>query len=101
MRDRVAYTSFEARVIELYEKGKLRVTLLDKLARRYCHVEMDSAGSQYLLTQDGQDLQQLCIGIIDPLFPLVFRGCADDHEEYWERELQKWTEITRQRWGWR
>ena len=101
MRDRTTYASFEAKVIAFYERGKLVSSLLDKLANRYRNVEMDSAGSQYLISKDGQDLQQICIGLVDPSFPLVRRGCADDHEEYWARELQKWNEITRQRWDWR
>lgn len=98
---RFAYAAFEESIIELYERRILTLGLLDRIANRYRQVNIDSAGSQYLQTQDGKDLYQICIELVDPTFPIAVRGSSEDHDEYWEKELKKWQEIVYNRWGWR
>lgn len=100
MARRAAYASFEKTVLELYEQGVLTLERLERLAEQYRTIEIDSAGSQYLRAYDGKDLHQICIELVEPALPLVARGSSEDHEEYWEKELKKWEEIARQRWGW-
>lgn len=100
MDRRVAYASFEKIVLDMYERGALTLEHLERLAEQYRTMHIDSAGSQYLRAQDGKDLHQICIELMDPTFALVERGSSEDHEEYWEQELKKWEEIARQRWGW-
>lgn len=100
MNKRTAYAVFERTILDLYERKVLTVDLLDHIASRYRLVGIDSAGSQYLRTQDGKDLIQICIEVIDPTFPTFARGSSEDNEEYWERELKEWEMIVQRRWGW-
>ena len=100
MKRRAAYAAFEKMILDLYERKILTSGLLDSIASQYCLEGIDSAGSQYMLTRDGKDLHQICIELVDPIFPIVTRGSSEDHEEYWEQELKKWEEIVRKRWGW-
>ncbi|GHO48008.1 hypothetical protein [Ktedonospora formicarum] len=99
-RKREAYATFEKTVLDLYEQSTLTLEQLNRIARQYQDVEIDSAGSQQRLTFDEKDLAQVCIELEDPSFPLATRRSHDDHDEYWERELQKWEEVIHQRWGW-
>lgn len=98
---RAAYANFEKTVLYLYDQGLLTLGFLDYIAERYRLVSMDSAGSCYVRAQDGKDVRQVCIALVDPTFPLVTEGSSEDHEEYWEQEQKKWEEIVRKRWGWR
>jgi hypothetical protein len=100
MKKRAAYATFEKTILDLYQRKILTLHLLDRIAHQYRLIGIDSAGSQYLQARDGKDLHQICIELADPLFPIVTRGSSEDHEEYWERELKKWGEIVRERWGW-
>lgn len=100
MDRRAAYASFEKTVLDLYERGMLTLERLERLAKPYRAMEIDSAGSQYVRASDGKDLHQVCIELIDPTLALVARGSSEDDEEYWEKELKKWEEIVRQRWKW-
>lgn len=101
MAKRAAYAAFEKAILDLYERRLLTRSLLDRIASQYRLMSIDSAGSQYIRTQDGKDLHQICIELVDPTFPVVQRGSRADHEEYWEKELKKWEEIVHGHWGWR
>lgn len=98
---RTAYATFEKRILDLYNQGLLTLDRLDCIASQYRWCKIDSAGSSFLTTHDGKDLYQLCIELVDPSFPIPARGSSGDHEEYWEREIKKWEDIVRWRWGWR
>ncbi|HVU66671.1 MAG TPA: hypothetical protein VHD63_06065 [Ktedonobacteraceae bacterium] len=98
---RAAFAEFEATIIDLYDRDELTPDLLNTVARRYSQREIDSSGSQSLLTCDGKDLWQVCIELIDPTFPLVMRGSSEDHDEYWEREQKHWDMIVRTCWHWK
>ncbi|BCL84222.1 hypothetical protein ccbrp13_66870 [Ktedonobacteria bacterium brp13] len=100
LRTRVAYTTFEQTIIEFYNDNVLTLELLDALAGMYRGMKVNSAGSNMLITCDGLDLHQVCIGLVDPTFVLIARGSKDDDDEYWERELKAWSDITTSRWGW-
>ena len=100
MKRRAAYATFEKTILDLYEQKVLTLDLLDRIAHQYKLINIDSAGSQYLQAQDGKDLHQICIELVDPVFPIITRGSSEDHEEYWEQELEKWEKIVRKRWGW-
>jgi hypothetical protein len=97
---RLAYTTFEQTVIALYDRRAITVDLLDTLAWMYRGMEVDSAGSRGLIAEDGKDLQQVCITMINPSFGLVERGSNYDDEEYWEQELTEWSKIVSSRWEW-
>jgi|SRR5579859_1056334 len=99
-RKRTAYATFEKAILDLYDQEALNLAQLDRIADRYCQLDLDSAGSQHLLTHDGKDLYQVCIGLVDPSFSIPRSGSYEDHEEYWEQELKKWEDIVRWRWGW-
>lgn len=99
-RKREAYAVFENTVLDLYERSRLSLEKLNLVAHQYRDVEIDSAGSQHRLTYDEKDLLQVCIELEDPSFPIAARRSDEDHDEYWERELKKWEEIIRRRWGW-
>lgn len=97
---RVAYATFEQAVIALYNRRELTIDVLDTLACRYRGMHVDSAGSNRLSTNDGRDMHQVCIALVNPAFPLVAHRSCDDDEAYWEEELKEWSHITTFRWGW-
>ena len=98
---RANYATFEKIVLYLYDRELLTLGFLDYIADSYRQVGVDSAGSCYMRAQDGKDLCQVCIALVDPTFPIAIEGSSEDHEESWEREQKKWDEIVRKRWGWR
>ena len=98
---RINYAKFEKMVIYLYDRNLLTLSLLDYIADHYRQLGVDSAGSCSIHAQDGRDLCQVCIALVDPSFPIAITGSSDDHDEYWERELKKWEEIVHERWSWR
>ena len=100
MSTRAAYTIFEQTVIALYDRGVLNQDFLDTLACMYRGMQVDSAGSKRLRANDGKDMQQVCIALVNPAFPLVESGVQDDDDEYWEKELNEWVYIINTRWGW-
>ena len=100
LKERDSYATFEKIVLYLYDQGLLTLDLLDYIAGHYRQVGTGSAGCLHMRSQDGWDLQQICIELIDPTFPLAAIGSSGDHEEYWEREQQKWEEIVHKRWSW-
>jgi hypothetical protein len=100
MQKRTTYAAFEKTILDLYDQDLLTLDRLDHIANQYRWLEIDSAGSQYLLTRDGKDLYQVCIELVDPSFPIPLRGSSEDHEEYWEQELKKWEDIVRWHWNW-
>lgn len=97
---RAAYAVFEQTILDLYDQKQLTLDRLDTIASQYRWRAIDSAGSQYLVTHDNKDVCQVCIELVDPSFPICARGSSEDHEEYWEREIKKWEDIVRGRWGW-
>ena len=100
LEKREAYAAFEKTILDLYERDELTLNQLDLTARQYRHVAIDSAGSLHQLTHDQKDLFEVCIELVDPSFSIPARGSHEDHEEYWEKELKKWEDIVRWRWGW-
>jgi len=100
MERKMAYAVFEQTILELYEQNTLTLDLLEQIASQYRQVSIDSVGSQYLRAHDGKDVQQICIGLVDPSFPIALPGSHEDHDESWEKELNKWEKIVRQHWGW-
>jgi hypothetical protein len=101
MQKRLAYATFEKSILDLYESKMLTLDRLNHIASQYRLVGIDSAGGLDLRTQDGKDLHQICIELIDPAFPIIARDSSEDLDEYWEKELRKWEEIVHQYWGWR
>ncbi len=101
LHKRINYAKFEKMVLYLYDRKLLTLSLLDYIADHYRQLGIDSAESCSIRAQDGKDLYQVCITLVDPTFPIAIAGSSDDHEEYWEQELKKWEEIVRKRWGWR
>ncbi|HEY0754208.1 MAG TPA: hypothetical protein VGD98_09620 [Ktedonobacteraceae bacterium] len=98
---RAAFAEFEATIIDLYDRDELTLELLNALANRYYQREIDCSASQLFLTRDGKDLWQVCIGLLDPTFPLVVRGSSGDHDEYWEQEQRLCDMIVSTYWNWK
>lgn len=99
MKRRDAYIEFEQRIVKMYNQHTLTLEKLDLLAGQYALSGIDTAGSRRLRALDGKDLLQICIALVHPAFPLVSGGSSSDDDEYWERELQIWEEIVRERWS--
>jgi hypothetical protein len=100
-REDTAYVAFEKMVLYLYDHELLTLGLLDHIANYYRQAGVTSPGSLDVQAQDGKDLSQVCITLVDPTFSIAIKGSSEDHEEYWEREQRAWEGIVRSRWGWR
>lgn len=66
MGNNAAFTSFEATVIAVYNRGVLDKDLLSDLMEPYRDVDIDSGGMQGTLSKDGFD----CVEIVCKVFGL-------------------------------
>lgn len=91
MGNNQAYSTFQRTVINLYNRGKLDLEMLDELAEEYRGTDIDSGGDLGIETKDGKTLEQVCIELVNP----GFLPRDDSSDEYYE-----WERITTERWGW-
>jgi len=76
------YEIFEATVVGAYDLGKLDKDLLSVLMEPYRGTDIDSGGSNDLVSKDGKEVRQIVIetwGLKMPEKPL-----EDDDEDAWE-----------------
>lgn len=110
MGNNAAFTSFEASVIAVYNRGVLDKKLLDALAAPYRGMDIDRGGMEGLLTKDRLDID----GVI-----LKVYGIKLPPRPKLPKDWQKWTEGQRsandawmelqyeaigkleKKWGWR
>lgn len=92
MGNNEAYADFETTVIELYDAGGLTKESLERIGKRYWgkYGDIDSGGSQDLLTHDGKDLLHVVVETMAP----DFKPQSDDIDEVDEELYEKFSEIT-------
>jgi hypothetical protein len=73
MGNNAAFTSFEASVIAVYNKGVLDKELLDALAAPYKDSDIDRGGMEGTLTKDGLDID----GVICKIYGIVLEPYPD------------------------
>jgi hypothetical protein len=110
MGNNAAFTSFEASVIAVYNKGGLDKELLEALAAPYEGTDIDRGGMEGTLAKDGFDIDAIVLSIYGvELPPRPFAGIdyADQTEEqraaceeWYERQYDEISAIYKQ-WGWR
>jgi len=98
MGNNAAYTNWEASVIALYNAGELNPATLDILSEIYRGTDIDSGGSMDLHSNDGKDVEQICVETIHP-------GVTPDVDPDYPEEGPAWylyfSEMKYFRWGWR
>lgn len=118
MGNNAAYATFQQTVITLYDHEKLDLATLDALAEEYRDTDIDSGGDTGLLSQDGKDLEQVCIATVFPswtpqepteeevdqaakkAWPRGDRSAARA-AFLWEQKYAQWRLLIEARWGWR
>ena len=110
MGNNAAFTSFEASVIAVYNRGVLDRDLLDALAAPYEGMDIDRGGMEGTLAKDGLDID----GVICKVYGIVLAPYPDIPKDYrdWTPEQQalndEWGEAKyeainkiEKKWGWR
>ncbi len=109
MGNNAAFTSFEASVIAVYNRGVLDEELLKAIAMPYAGMDIDRGGMEGTLTKDGLDIDGVILkvhGIDIPSHPKV-----PDHWKDWTEEqvsaIESWDDLVRDAvrgiekgWGW-
>jgi len=112
MGNNAAFTSFEASVIAVYNRGVLDKDLLDALAKPYEGMDIDRGGQEGTLAKDGLDIDDIILklyGIELPPYPIEAGPASWKH---WTPKQYKanddWQELKfaalskiRDGWGWR
>ena len=110
MGNNAAFTSFEASVIAVYNRGVLDKELLDSLAAPYEGMDIDRGGMEGTLAKDGLDID----GVICKVYGIVLAPYPDIPKDYLEwTDAQRdandeWVEAKyeaidkiQEKWGWR
>jgi hypothetical protein len=109
MGNNAAFTSFEASVIAVYNRGVLDKELLDALAAPYEGMDIDRGGMEGTLTKDGLDID----GVICKVYGIVLAPYPDIPKD-WRKQTpeqqdlnDEWVEATyeaiqkiQEKWGW-
>jgi hypothetical protein len=86
MGNNQAFTSFEASVIAVYNRGVLDKELLKDLAAPYADTDIDRGGMEGTLTKDGLDID----GVV-----LKVHGVELPPEPELPKDYRKWTNAQR------
>jgi hypothetical protein len=110
MGNNAAFTSFEASVIAVYNRGVLDKELLDALAAPYEGMDIDRGGQEGTLAKDGLDID----GVICKVYGVKLPKKPDmpRHHTDWTKEQEQandaWYELQYEAlkpieagWGWR
>jgi hypothetical protein len=110
MGNNAAFTSFEASVLAVYNKGVLDKELLDALAKPYEDTDIDRGGMTGDLAKDGLDID----GIVLKIYGIELPPKPDlpKHRSEWTQEQEKandaWYDLQcealqsiEKAWGWR
>lgn len=79
------YTIFEATVVGAYDLGKLDKALLTVLMEPYRGTDIDSGGSNDLLSKDGKDVEQIVVETWGGVMPTKPPGEYDDDPDAWDQ----------------
>lgn len=110
MGNNAAFTSFEASVIAVYNKGVLDRELLDALAAPYDGLDVDRGGMEGTLTRDGLDIDGVILKIYgvslspQPELPRDHRQWTPDQyqaNEEWHEKRWEALQPIEKGWGWR
>jgi hypothetical protein len=109
MGNNAAFTSFEASVIAVYNRGVLDKELLDALAAPYEGMDIDRGGMEGTLTKDGLDID----GVICKVYGIVLAPYPDIPKDWREQTPEQqdlndeWVEAKyeaihkiQEKWGW-
>ena len=87
-----AYEIFEKQVINAYDEGILTDILLDKIVTPYKGTDLDSGGSQGLLSKDGLNIEQIICKIMypeayydamnNPVYAKGYEPCLQNNEKF-------------------
>jgi len=112
MGNNAAFTSFEAAVIAVYNKGVLDKELLEQLAAPYEGTDIDRGGMEGTLTKDGLDIDGIVLSLYGvELSPKPFEFSEvnwatatqeqrEASEEWYDRQYDEINAIYN-KWGWR
>jgi len=109
MGNNAAFTSFEASVIAVYNRGVLDKELLDALAAPYEGMDIDRGGMEGTLTWDGLDIDEVICkvyGIVLAPYPDIPKDWRKQTPE--QQDLNdEWVEANyeaihkiQEKWGW-
>jgi hypothetical protein len=110
MGNNAAFTSFEASVIAVYNKGVLDKELLDALAAPYKGMDIDRGGMEGTLTKDGLDIDGVICkvyGIELPPYPDIpkdWRAQTSEQRDLndaWQDTKDELIGAVESKWGWR
>lgn len=97
------YTIFEATVVGAYDLGKLDTDLLRVLMEPYRHSDIDSGGSNDLVSKDGLNVEQIVIKVWGGQMPVKpdFKTCSDsENDRFWEELGDAFRKISKGEFGW-
>ncbi len=110
MGNNQAFSSFEASVIAVYNRGFLDKDLLHALASPYEGMDIDRGGMEGTLAHDGLDIDDIIFKVYavklppKPVLPDDYRDWTpkqDAQNEKWvDKKYNAMSKIER-RWGWR
>lgn len=110
MGNNAAFTSFEASVLAVYNKGVLDKDLLDAMAAPYEGSDIDRGGMTGDLAKDGLDIDDIILKVygVDlppkPVLPKNFREWSPEQEkanEEWGELQYEALHLIEGGWGWR
>lgn len=82
MGNNAAYTDLEAIVVGIYDLGKLDSEVLKVILSAFSRYgDIDSGGSQDLVSHDGKDMQRIIVEVMDPEFKPVPAPDQPDWDE--------------------
>ena len=109
MGNNEAFTSFEASVIAVYNRGVLDKELLDALAAPYEGMDIDRGGMEGTLTSDGLDIDGVICkvyGIVLAPYPDIPTDWTDwtdaqrDANDEWVEAKYEAIHKIQEKWGW-
>lgn len=89
MGDNRSYTNFESLTIDLYDKGLLNKEILSSIMEQYRDTDIDSGGSQDLISKDGLDIARVVLKTFDiqvpekPNIPENWKDQTEEQQEIW------------------
>lgn len=110
MGNNAAFTSFEASVLAVYNKGALDKELLDALADPYGGMDIDRGGMTGDLAKDGLDIDGIILKMYGvklppkPVLPKDYKKWTkeqDQANEAWNELQDEALHKIEQAWGWR
>ncbi len=110
MGNNQAFSSFEASVIAVYNRGVLDKKLLDALAKPYAGMDIDRGGMEGLLTKDRLDIDGVILkvyGVKLPPRPKLpkdwqkWTNAQRDANDAWQELKSEALNKIESKWGWR